>query len=240
MKIQIVALLLLTTATAFAVPGTPAAIQQAVNQASPGGTVIIDNGTYNWGTGSVTVDRPVVIRGASRGGVQINAINIAASMFGVTEPQSGIIKIANINVNFERAANAWSAFVVRVAPRTPRTAGRILLHDCDFITNYAYSVEWNTNGGVIWNCLFQFGNGRLANGLTGVSFVCHTLNSDWTRVSTLGTLDTDGMSNTYVEDCTFRGAGVGCMNPDDNSRVVIRHNLFDNAASGSHGQETRP
>src|SRR6185437_6671994 len=47
--------------------------------------------------------------------------------------------------------------------------------------------------------------------------------NSWTTPSTMGTNDTSGESNIYVED---------------NCRMVIRHNTFDNSALGSHGADT--
>ena len=74
--------------------------------------------------------------------------------------------------------------------------------------------------------------------MCGISFVAGTLNSDWTSLATFGTDDTDGRRNTYIEDCRFMITNTGCTNWDDNSRVVMRHNLFEDAAMASHGQES--
>src|SRR5262249_1863789 len=51
-------------------------------------------------------------------------------------------------------------------------------------------------------------------------------------------LDTNGDKNVYIEDCEFHDAETGIGNFDDNSRIVWRHCLLDNAAIGRHGHET--
>jgi hypothetical protein len=58
--------------------------------------------------------------------------------------------------------------------------------------------------------------------------------------STMGTLDTGGISNTYVEDCNFTNLGIpaGCTNIDDGGRAVFRHCTFVNTAFATHGQES--
>ena len=54
----------------------------------------------------------------------------------------------------------------------------------------------------------------------------------------MGMADANGDKNTYLEDCTFRWIFLQAIDFDDNSRTVMRHNVFDNAAITSHGQET--
>jgi hypothetical protein len=195
--------------------------------------VEIPNGSYTW-TGTLTIDKSVVLRGQSKGGVKINSHGATVNIISVTEPASGNVEIANLDCDFATASGHY-VYMIRTGPSSPRGSGRILLHDCTFKTNYAYAIDWDTNGGVVWNCVFD---GTNSGGLSGISFVPRSLNSDWTRTDTLGTHDTDGLSNTYLEDCQFLKTIIGCHNFDDNSRVVVRHNLYDNSQIGSHGQET--
>ena len=51
--------------------------------------------------------------------------------------------------------------------------------------------------------------------------------NDWGRATpdTMGSRDTTGLNNFYVEDCYF--AGAQCFDFDDNSRTVVRRCLFN-------------
>ena len=54
----------------------------------------------------------------------------------------------------------------------------------------------------------------------------------------MGTADVSGESNVYVEDSTFTLALHEAIDWDDNCRLVIRHNTFDNSSITSHGADT--
>jgi hypothetical protein len=57
----------------------------------------------------------------------------------------------------------------------------------------------------------------------------------------MGTLDTDGLHNIYIEDCTFNNFGYGItINCGDGCRAVIRHNTFNDSLIGTHGQGSGP
>jgi hypothetical protein len=217
-----------------ATQGTPAAVQAAIDGASPGATVTIANGSYTW-TSGVTCNKAITIQGASPGAVTIKTNNQTFEVFDLTENKDGNMTLANINFETAVASNNY-VYVVRTEPwsaDTFRGGGRILMHDCKFNQkSWNYSVEWDTNGGVIYNCDFTGG------GLNGLSFVCGGMNSSWTQKSTMGMDDTGGLCNTYIEDCRFSKGDTASMNPDDNSRIVVRHCTFDPSSTNGHGLET--
>jgi hypothetical protein len=55
----------------------------------------------------------------------------------------------------------------------------------------------------------------------------------------MGTADTNGTTNFYIEDCDFH-AYLNATDFDSASRVVFRHNILDNSGMGSHGADTGP
>jgi Pectate lyase superfamily protein len=73
----------------------------------------------------------------------------------------------------------------------------------------------------------------VSNGANGVS-------PDWTSNDTMGMVDSNGTTNTYVEDCTFNEMTLQALDFDDNSRVVIRHCTFNNSGFTSHGLDSSP
>jgi hypothetical protein len=214
--------------------GDPRDLQAKIDNSPAGSVIIIPNGNYTW-TSGVTCNKAITIKGESPGGVTITATNLTYEVFDFTEPKTGNLELANIDFVVSVASNNW-VYAVRTSPwsaDTFRGGGRILMHDCKFdARSWNYSVEWDTNGGVIWNCTFDGG------GLNGLSFVCHSMNATWTQKSTMGTDDVDGLCNTYVEDCVFKHGDTASMNPDDNSRIVVRHCTFDPSSTNGHGLET--
>jgi hypothetical protein len=215
--------------------GSQSDTQAAVSAIPIGGTVEIPNGTFNW-NGTLLIGKAIILKGQNKDGSTVSCKNSGVDTIKATEPPTGNLEISDLDFDFVLKQNTTN-FVIRVGSPSPRGAGRVLVHDCNFKSNYAYSIEWGVNGGVIWNCLFPGDN---ADGLTGISFVGHSNDDEWTQPSTQGSLDTDGKHNTYVEDCSFTFAPIAMCNFDDNSRTVIRHCSFQDAALGSHGQETSP
>ncbi len=62
----------------------------------------------------------------------------------------------------------------------------------------------------------------------------------WTSADTMGTKDTNGKLNHYIEGNTFYGGtnqGIDC---DDASRCVYRHNTLTYSSFNTHGMDTSP
>jgi chitodextrinase len=158
-------------------------------------------------------------------------------LVAVTESTLGNIDISGIR--FEHAQglslteSSHSAFI-----ELSYAAGGqpVFIHD-DFFLGYTYGdqIKSHTNRGVIWNDSFvslPFSQAPIAIHLPAPS-----LSTSWTSPSTMGTNDTTGTSNLYVEDVDFHG-WLNATDFDDNARSVIRHSLFDNAGFGVHGPDS--
>jgi hypothetical protein len=224
-----------TAVTHKAVEGTPGAVQTAINNAAPGSTVEIANGTYTW-TSGIHLNKAIILRGQSNHGVKLIGNDMTSNLIEVTEPAAGNAEIYNLDIDFSIEGQNYWPYAVVVSPSNPRGSGRVLLHDCVFVaTGWNYTVEWATNGGVIWNCTFD---GIQSGGLAGIKFVPRNLAPSWTTLATFGTDDKDGLTNTYMEDCVCRNNAA--VDFDDNSRVVVRHCQWENSVASSHGQETSP
>jgi hypothetical protein len=221
--------------------GSQSDVQAACAAAPDNGTVtvLIPNGTYSW-TGTLTINRAVTLAGESAEGVVINNNNASSSMIAATSGANGHINIYWLNIvqvaNNNTGSVSGSAFSISV-DRTEPSSNTVLIHDCSFdsSTVYNYSIRCAANGIIIWNCSF-IGSGP--EGMGGISFSCPKYGyGSWNTAPTLGTNDSTGLSNSYVEDCSFSNA-ENVSNFDDNSRTVWRYNTHQDAGLGSHGQET--
>ncbi len=111
----------------------------------------------------------------------------------------------------------------------------VLIHDIVFTNSRA--IRMNTNRGVIYS--------NTMNDNKGIrDFVQCTpagrVTNSWTTTSTMGTADTTGQSNVYVEDNTIRYSLAQSIDIAGACRIVIRHNTFDHSALSSHGADTEP
>lgn len=120
------------------------------------------------------------------------------------------------------------------------TMPKALIHDCWFESDGGgvAAILDASNQGVVWNCSFDDTFSQTALGLQfkwedGIG------QNSWSTASTMGTADTNGATNFYIEDCDFH-AYLNAADFDSNSRVVFRHNVLDNAGIGSHGADTGP
>jgi hypothetical protein len=121
-----------------------------------------------------------------------------------------------------------------------------LVHDCWFSrpgSSSGRSVYFADNKGIVYRCSFD--TGFYCNEVNGAGNLdeawvakCPGLTSSWTSNSTMGMDDTDGMHNIYIEDCYLAGLFLQASDPDDNSRTVVRHCVYDNSEGSSHGADT--
>jgi hypothetical protein len=208
--------------------GSQSDTQAAINASRGGTTVVIPNGSYTWSAG-ITITRSVNLTGQSKGGVTVTNNAGGNDLITVSGGAVFAVRIGNLNL-IQGSGDGSGRHMVVYVP--------ILLHDCYFETNGRVwrSIQWATNGGIIWNCRFY--SNRQDN--SGIGFKPTGLDSSWTTNSTIGNRDVKGVANTYVEDCTFKDLFLQAVDFDDNSRTVVRHCTFDNSAIASHGQDTSP
>jgi hypothetical protein len=108
-----------------------------------------------------------------------------------------------------------------------------LMHDVYFnIPNFQlyYAVLWQVKGGVIWRTTFEStASGGSDSGVIQIK----PTGPSWYASSTMGTLDSDGTNNLYIEDSTF----INCGGPDldDRGRLVVRHSRFIGSTGVTHG-----
>jgi len=209
------------------VPRRPS--RQPSTRLRTGDTVIIPNGSCTWTSGVAITGKGIILLGASTAGVVITN-NVGGNAINVKEDGSVHSQVGRMTIN----GNSSSVAIVVDPHDSPSdTGGRsVLIHDLVFSNSNA--IRMNTNRGVIYSIT--------ANNHGGTEEVVQCkpqgLLSSWNTPSTMGTADVSGESNVYVEDSTFTLALHEAIDWDDNCRLVIRHNTFDNSSITSHGADT--
>jgi hypothetical protein len=216
-------------------------VQNAINRAGDGATVVIQNGSYTWHKQVANSKNTAVhIMAQSLGGVTIKRDYKGGHMVVLNASPRGHVELSGIHFTCDFAGSDDNYTFTLVVNQGGGLA--VLVHDCSFVTGYEYAVLFRGNGGVVWNCSFA----TYSDALGGITFVNTSDTSAlWNQPDTVGASptkygpgDPTGTRNTYVESCYFRDAWVAMSNFDDNSRVVWRYNQMYNAACTSHGQET--
>lgn len=113
----------------------------------------------------------------------------------------------------------------------------IFIHDMYFESSQGTqdAIQSDTNQGVIWNCSFvalPYSMAQLA-----IHHAINGSNDSWTQPSTMGSADSTGTNNLYIEDSDFHG-WLNATDFDSNARSTVRHSLFNNAGFGTHGADT--
>ncbi|MGA2515981.1 MAG: hypothetical protein ABSG44_05470 [Thermodesulfobacteriota bacterium] len=159
--------------------------------------------------------------------------NASVPIFTITESTAGSINISGVHF---AAGTAHAAMTLGYA-----SGGYpILIHDNWFeaIQVSGEQIDSTTNRGVIWNNSFDASSTTNSLMVTVAAFrIKGAPASSWTTASTMGTADTTGQSNAYVELNDFH-AYQSVSDLDDNSRCVWRFNLMDHAEFGTHGPDT--
>ena len=209
-------------------------VQTAINSATDGDTVVIQNGSCTWSTG-ISVLKQITLQGASVGGVTITDAdtNAGDSLLYFTIGSSFHTTIANIN--FLPGTGTGHYITVTGKGLVP------LMHDMSFnLPNFqlANAVTWYATGGVIWNTTFISTQNLSGACGTQVGSDSGSLqiksNLNWDTPSTMGILDTTGTNNLYIEDSVFSNVGQ-IPDVDDNGRIVIRHSQIIGSSGLTHG-----
>lgn len=163
----------------------------------------------------------------------------ASSIFTLSESTAGSISLSGIRFIYGTGTGLCLS-------HSAASGGvPILVHDNYFDIGTAGGISFirtSANRGVIWNCSFTASTVFVQS-----NYIClqqkdanatdvSALNS-WLTASTMGTNDTGGVNNLYMEDCDLHGFAEGA-DSDDNGRVVIRYCLLDNSGMGTHGADT--
>jgi hypothetical protein len=224
-----------SAATLTAASCAQSAVQASINAAASGDIVVVPDGSCTWTSGVSISGKAIHLRGQTKGNVNITHSAGSNDLISVTTVAARSTEISNFN--FLPGSGSGDAEYVQVSG-----SGRpALVHDnyfrpAEFQIN---CIRWAAIGGVIWNNVFE------ALERNGSSAGCLQLKAEgqvtsWTTASTMGATDLNGTANVYIENNTFKKIILQAIDVDDNMRVVIRYNTFDNSGFVYHGADTSP
>ena len=234
-------------------------VQAVANGAANGDTIVIPNGTYTWASALFInggknpdgsgIGKSVNVYGETKGQVTIN-VNGTAVVSCASAPGYNV-EIKNLTCRegpalsgghtghyflwCQRIGDTWGTGFIQ-------NGGVFLVHDCDFASagNIDAQVRWMEPGGVMWNNHFGVtGTGGYYDDAIQLQ---NSSDDYWATESTMGTLDTTGLNNTYIEDNTFNqvGGNIYAVDCNDGSKTVLRYNQFIDTGCGNHGPDSCP
>ena len=209
-------------ANTFTAASTSAAdVQNAINKAHDGDTVLVPAGSATW-TSEVIVSNAITLQGAG-----INSTIITSSLnpaLWANNDNKGELQISGFTFN---GAGAEGFGVVSL------TGYQVRMDNC-LITNCAlFSASSYDGYGVIDHCIFDERDG-------GIYVQDPDYGGDENGDGSWATGDNWGTTNfMYVENCQFYGVGqVGAMDGCAGARWVFRYNYVTNDILVAHGTDT--
>jgi len=212
-------------ATVSAASCAQTAVQAAIGAASNGDTVAIPAGSCSWG--AFAISKGIHLKGA---GSSATVVSITGAI-DVTRTSSHSFEMSGFK--FTKSGGGAGSHMFNIGGSS--SAAPPLIHNNIFTAQNAGVIRYETNGGVIYSNTF--------NGTWDESGIQHKMDNDtqsWSSPDSMGTRDTDGRHNLYVEDNTFNNLPNQGTDFDDAARVVFRHNTLNNSSFNTHGLDTSP
>jgi uncharacterized repeat protein (TIGR02059 family) len=227
----------------IAASASTADVQTAVNAAVDGDRVLIPNsgGAVSW-TSGITTSKQIIIQaqnytptpaGTSGAGATTRNVTITnnsgSALFAFTTGNTSNVGIGGIRFN-EGSGNGPDVSFAGTGNKVP------FIFDCYFENKSRFfpaetAILITCRGGIMWNCYIK---GTFDVNSVGESVMKIKIpGNSWATASTMGTLDTGGITNFYIEDTTFKDAGL--IDMDDSARMVVRHSIFDGSWAETHG-----
>ena len=207
-------------------------VQTAINTATAGQTVNIPAGNCNWGSVVVNLAKAITLNGAGQN-TTIITLGTTSGLFNITKQTNGVTRIQNLQ--FVESGNKAVPKAVVVNGPWP-TGQPVIFYNVTLTLNNSDFVTLHSPGGLIFSHL-TFNAGEWSDTLVQSKDFSTTGILSWTTADSMGTHDTTGFMNTYIEDSVFNGGTwTDC---DDACRIVVRHNTGNNSSGfNSHGLDT--
>ena len=237
--IGVLSVLIAEGATIRAASCSLSAVQSAVNSASDGDIVTVPNGSCAW-SGGISTSKQIRVEAqnytSTKGGTMTRSVPItnnsnSGPLLSFTSGSTYHVGVSGIRFN-EGSGNQNHVRVSGSGSKVP------LINDCAFQVKSRFGNQPDiallailSQGGVVWNSYFQSTQGF--PGIEGASILVNSPRS-WQTASTMGSLDTNGAVNVYIEDSTLENIGQA-PDVDDDGRFVMRYSTLDGSWGITHG-----
>lgn len=162
----------------------------------------------------------------------------SSTLFAITESTVGSVNIGAMCIQAGTGTGAQFT-IAATASGYPVLIHDIWSHDTASTARSRF-LQSASNRGVVWYCYldtgFTIGSGNHPG--YGFAVVAPGITNSWTTASTMGTADTTGKSNFYIENVYFAGCLSEAHDFSENSRAVVRYSIFDNSGGTTHGADT--
>ena len=216
-----------TAATINASSCSQSNVSAAISSAANGDVVQVPAGTCSWS--GLSIAKPIHLKGAG-----VGKTNITLSGNTVTKQAGGVIRVTDFSFSKSGGGTGSKGFTVT---GSWKNAQPVVFQNNAFTISNSGLFHLTVAGGVI----------IAENSFTGDwddSFIQpkHSNDSEqsWASADTMGTRDTTGTLNHYIENNTFYGGtnqGIDC---DDAARCVYRYNTLTYSSFNTHGMDTSP
>lgn len=198
--------------------GTRVEIQNAIDSAPNGATIVIPSGNFTIDSKSVVINKNIIIKGAGENATKITSSLKGGYAFTIARGSNQFVRITGICIN----GNSSSGGVRIVGDNYSFRIDNCILKNC---RSRAIETFGNAKG-LIDHCKF------IDNGITDI-VVYGDNDASWNRPLTLGTDNA-----VYVEDCEFSHSALSgdwhSIASNHGSRYVFRYNkIHDDAKVNS-------
>lgn len=201
-------------------------VEAAIALASAGDTVRVPSGSGTWNT--LTLNKAVRILGAAAWTTGTTTITLGSGNT-ITKQSAGVTRIRGFDFTGTGYSSGRSWVV-----SGDWTARPVIFEECNITLSGANFLRAASPGGVmLFKCYAEMDNDDSLLQWKDTGNL-----TDWKANHTIGSADSTGELNHYVEDCWFvhgNNQGTDC---DDSSRVVFRYSQFDLFCLNSHGLDT--
>ncbi len=203
-------------------------VSAAISSAAAGDTVIVPSGNCSWS--GLGLNKAITLQGAGVGKTNITL----TGNNNLNKSAAGVTRVSGFSFSISGGGNANKGFTVG---GSWRSAQPIVIENNSFTVSGSGLFVITVSGGVI------IANNSFTGGWDD-SFMQLKNNTDsdnsWGTADTLGSRDTTGTLNIYVETNTIYGGTNQGIDADDASRIVYRYNKVTYGDFNSHGYDTSP
>lgn len=216
-----------TAATIDASSCSQSSVSAAISSAANGDVIQVPAGTCSWS--GLSIAKPIHLKGAGAG-----KTNITVSGNTVTKQSAGVIRVTDFSFSKSGGGNESKGFLIT---GSWKNAQPVIFQNNAFTISNSGLFHLGVAGGVIiagnsftggWDDMFLQPKDSPDTG------------GSWATADTMGTRDTNGTLNHYIENNTFYGGtnpGIDC---DDSARCVYRYNTLTNSSFNTHGYASSP